>query len=239
MAACLPDAVGPRVTGHDRGDVVIRPVPEPILEDDRILLKRIVAVAGRRVTTEPGATSPVSATRCLLDDEDVERMGVTGDPGNRAPATMVDADGLHEHGPMLLAAARFITLDHAEAEDLVQTTFEIAIRRLGDLRDPVALRAWLLRIQAREAFRVIRRLRRFVSLEGRVAEVADPGPDIARSADVRAALARLPRRTRAAIALHHVAGLSVAETAAALGVSENTVKTQLRTGLARLREDLA
>ena len=35
-----------------------------------------------------------------------------------------------------------------------------------------------------------------------------------------------------------MAGLSVAETATALGVSENTVKSQLKTGLARLREAL-
>jgi len=43
---------------------------------------------------------------------------------------------------------------------------------------------------------------------------------------------------RAAIALHHLSGLSVAETARALGVSENTVKSQLKTGLGRLREEL-
>jgi DNA-directed RNA polymerase specialized sigma24 family protein len=33
-------------------------------------------------------------------------------------------------------------------------------------------------------------------------------------------------------------GLSVAQSAEALGVSENTVKTQLKRGLALLREDL-
>lgn len=35
-----------------------------------------------------------------------------------------------------------------------------------------------------------------------------------------------------------MAGLPVAEVAAALGVSPNTVKTQLKVGLARLREAL-
>lgn len=58
-------------------------------------------------------------------------------------------DELYVHGPMLLAAARMITLDNDEAEDLVQTTFEIAIRHIGSLREPRALRAWLLRIQTR------------------------------------------------------------------------------------------
>jgi RNA polymerase sigma factor (sigma-70 family) len=158
---------------------------------------------------------------------------VPADP--RARDTLVAE--LYEHGPMLLAAARVITLDLDEAEDLVQTTFEIALRRIDALREPRALRAWLLTIQTREAFRVVRRLRRLVRFDGHVGEIAAGGTDLARNLDVRRALG-LPRRTRAAIALHHLAGLTVPETALALGVSQNTIKTQLKTGLARLREEL-
>jgi RNA polymerase sigma-70 factor (ECF subfamily) len=145
---------------------------------------------------------------------------------------------LHEHGPMLLAAARVITLDDDEAKDLVQTTFEIALRKGDTLREPAALRAWLLRIETREAFRVVRRLRRVVRLDGHVTELASPGSDLAARADMRQALMTLPVRTRAAVALHHLAGLSVRETADALGVTENTIKSQLKSGLARLREVL-
>ena len=147
-------------------------------------------------------------------------------------------DELYVHGPVLLAAARVITLDDDEAQDLVQTTFEIALRHLDGLRDPRALRAWLLRVETREAFRVVRRLRRLVSLDGHVREVPTVGEDAAQRIDVRDGLARLPRRIRAAIALHYLAGLSVPEAARVLGVSDNTVKSQLRTGLDRLREDL-
>jgi RNA polymerase sigma factor (sigma-70 family) len=155
---------------------------------------------------------------------------------SRARGAMIEE--LYVHGPMLLAAARVITLDNDEAEDLVQTTFEIAIRHIGSLREPRALRAWLLRIQTREAFRVVRRLRRLVSLDGHVRELESPGADPAQREDMRRALLTLPRRTRAAIALHHLAGLSVQETANVMGVSENTVKSQCQTGLARLREEL-
>jgi RNA polymerase sigma factor (sigma-70 family) len=155
---------------------------------------------------------------------------------NRTRDALVDE--LYGHGPMLLAAARVITLDDQEAQDLVQTTFEIALLRVGDLREPRALRAWLLTIQAREAFRVVRRLRRMISLDAHVGEIAVHGADLAQRADVREALSGLPRRTRAAIALHYLAGLTVPETAIALGVSQNTIKSQLRTGLGRLREEL-
>lgn len=144
---------------------------------------------------------------------------------------------LQAHGPLLLAAARAITLNEAEAQDLVQTTFEIALRHADELREPGALRAWLLRVQAREAFRVVRRLRRFAPVRG-VVEVAVPAPDATDSIAVRRALGGLPRRMRAAVVLHHLAGLSVAETAAALGVSENTIKSQLKTGLTRMRAAL-
>jgi RNA polymerase sigma factor (sigma-70 family) len=168
----------------------------------------------------------------------METVQVTeGSPAKQVARDAV-ADALAAHGPVLLATARVITLDLDEAQDLVQTTFEIALRQRDSLRDPAALRAWLLRVEVREAFRLVRRLRRLVSLDGRVAELATPVPDLAQRADVRAGLDRLPPRIRAAIALHHMAGLSVAETAVAMGTSENTVRSQLKTGLARLREDL-
>ena len=52
------------------------------------------------------------------------------------------------------------------------------------------------------------------------------------------ALGSLPPRVRAAIALRYYADLNVDEVAAALGTSRNTVKTQLRIGLDRLRDHL-
>jgi len=190
-----------------------------------------------------GSDSPVCPPRGLLllhgrngglmDTAQVTEL-ISVDVRDRA--ALIDA--LDDHAPMLLAAARVITLDHDEAQDLVQTTFEIAIRRIDRLREPRAMRAWLLTIQTREAFRVVRRLRHLVSLDGHVAEIAVLGTDIAGHADMRTALARLPRRIRAAIALHYLAGLTVAQTAHAMGVSENTVKSQLKTGLERLRQDL-
>ncbi len=43
---------------------------------------------------------------------------------------------------------------------------------------------------------------------------------------------------RASVALHHYAGLTISEVADAMGVSHNTVKSNLRDGMARLREQL-
>ena len=64
-----------------------------------------------------------------------------------------------------------------------------------------------------------------------------------RDEDVRLALLagldRLPARMRAAVVLRYYADLPVKGVAEALGTSENTVKTQLREALERLRLALA
>lgn len=147
-------------------------------------------------------------------------------------------DMLAEHGPVLLAAARLITLNQAEADDVVQATFEIALRRGHTLRDPGSLRAWLLAIGSREAVRRVGLMHRFRPWSPVVHDVAIPQTNRDEVLVLRAALRALPRRVRAAIALHYLEGYSVRETAAALGVSENTIKTQLKKGLARLRKEL-
>jgi RNA polymerase sigma factor (sigma-70 family) len=53
-----------------------------------------------------------------------------------------------------------------------------------------------------------------------------------------AALKTLPRGQRTVVVLRYYADLSVAETAATLGVSEGTVKSQTSAGLAALRAQL-
>ena len=145
-------------------------------------------------------------------------------------------ESLYQHGPMLLAAARVITRDETEAQDLVQTTFERALRAAPTIRDSLAIRAWLLTVETREALRVVRRIRRTLRLDPAIHELPVGGPETSASLELDEALGRLSRPIRAAVVLHHMVGLSVRETGDALGISENTAKARLKTGLARLRE---
>jgi len=116
-------------------------------------------------------------------------------------------------------------------------TMVIAWERIGSLRDPAALRPWLLRIAAHHA--LARRRRTVPSLpllEGpadRTSGEVDP-----ERVALAMALDRLPPRQRACLSLHYYAGLSVAETADALGISPNTAKFHLKAGLERLRTAL-
>ena len=69
-------------------------------------------------------------------------------------------------------------------------------------------------------------------------DVPGPAIDTAEHVALCQGLAALPIRSRAALVLHYYADLPVAEVATVMGTSQNTVKSQLRTGLVRLRESL-
>lgn len=140
--------------------------------------------------------------------------------------------------PLLLASARALLRNESDACDLAQTTLEIAVRRAGDLRALASLRPWLLAIQYREAFRARRRLGRLIGLSPAVSDTLVTGDANADLLALRGALPRLPPRARAAVVLHYLADLPVSEVARTMGISENTAKSNLRAGLARLREEL-
>ncbi len=161
-------------------------------------------------------------------------------------------EGLREHRPEVLAellarfgreiqAVAYLTVrDAVDAEEILAETLLTALERGHQLRDETALRAWLLRIAANKALGMRRRSVRLIRL-GSLAERASPESTDSASlnrAVLQDALAELPPRIRAAIALRYYADLSVDEVAAALGTSRNTVKTQLRIGLERLRDHL-
>lgn len=143
---------------------------------------------------------------------------------------------LDEHGRLLQGVAFHILRSHADAEEVVIDTMVSAWQRIGSLRDPAALRPWLLRIATRHALSRRRSARPTQSLlEPIPASSPDPGPE---RVALRDALDRLPPRMRAALSLHYHAGLSVEETAIALGISPNTVKYHLKAGLDHLRAAL-
>jgi RNA polymerase sigma-70 factor (ECF subfamily) len=160
----------------------------------------------------------------------------------RVKATVTDADRLvDEHYVEVYRLAVRLLRDREAAIDLTQDVFYRAVRALPRFRGESSPRTWLYRITLNEARR--RRARpSTVGLES-AAERADPTAVTAESALARldaarlhALIAGLPVREREAIVLHYLQVLAVAETAAALGAPENTVKTWLFRGRIRLRE---
>lgn len=143
---------------------------------------------------------------------------------------------LDRYGRLIQGVAFHILRSHPDAEEVVIDTMVSAWQRIASLREPAALRPWLLRIATRHAL-ARRRTTRPQPESLAMTDPAGPGPDPERIA-LAHALDALPPRMRAVLSLHYYAGLTVEETAAAIGVSPNTVKYHLKAGLAHLREAL-
>lgn len=172
--------------------------------------------------------------------QNVIDMGLTLGSSTTSDTTSLSGPTFEEiagYAPVLLATARLLVRNDTEAHDLAQTTCEIGMRRLHTLRDPTKLLPWLLAIQTHEVFRLRRRLRRLVLVPA-VSLADTSSPDGSEMLNVREALHKLPARARTAVVLHHMVGLSVQETAEAMGITTNTAKSHLKRGLELLREAL-
>lgn len=165
-------------------------------------------------------------SRCELNED------LVGDLGARHPEALERL--LDEYGRLLQAVAFHILRSHADAEEIVIDTMLTAWERIGSLRDPAALRPWLLRIAARHALARRRRAVPSLTLIAGAAVTTSGEADPDRMA-LAEALNGLPPRQRACLSLHYYASPSVAETADALGISPNTAKFHLKAGLERLR----
>ena len=129
------------------------------------------------------------------------------------------------------------------AEDVLQETFMRIYRKLGWLREPALFRAWAYRIATREAFRHLKRERRWAE-QSRDEDALDalPAPPPREefapelSARLHELVARLSPASRAVVVLYYLHEMSLEETADVLGVPLGTVKSRLAYGLGALRK---
>ncbi len=143
--------------------------------------------------------------------------------------------------PLVRGLARRSLGPDRDVDDHVQEVFLRLFDQLGDLRDPAALRSFVVGITVRVLRSELRRrrLRRWLRLTegGELPEGAAPPRDEV----AREALRRLYRildgiddEARLAFALRHIEGLELAEVAAALGASLATTKRRLAKVMARV-----
>ena len=144
---------------------------------------------------------------------------------------------LANYGRQIHGVAYLILHNSADAEEVLLDTLLTAWQQVGRLRDPQRLRAWLLRIAVRKSLSR-RRSSRQVDVLLPMAAASDPTASISDRLSVAAAVSHLPPKMRVAVALRYYADLSIAEMAETLDRSPNTVKTELRLALARLRDEL-
>ena len=140
--------------------------------------------------------------------------------------------------PDLLRFAFWLSRDHALAEDVVQETMLRAWKAQDSLLDEALAKPWFLTIIRREYARSFER-KRFVTVD--VDElVAREEPMLAAAeeqdlAEMRAALFKLPDEYREPLMLQVLMGLSTAEIAAQLELSNAAVLTRLFRARKQLR----
>ena len=126
--------------------------------------------------------------------------------------------------------------DVYEAEDAVQETFvQIWTRPQAYDSGRGEVGAWI-RIIARS--RALDRLRRLRPTAPLASEVAQPGPRIDEALCVRQAMSGLTPDQRRVIELTYYEGMTQAETAEILGISEKAVETRLYRARTKLTEYL-
>lgn len=161
------------------------------------------------------------------------------------------AEIMRRHDQAIYRLTRGCIGDADEALDLSQETFVAAHRALARYDGARPMRTWLSAIalnKCRDWTRK-RKVRRFLSFAvpiGADAEaVADPQVAIDDATGdrqeldrVRQAIAELPATLKEPLVLHTIEGLSQADTAVVLAISEKAVETRLYRARAKLREEL-
>ncbi|MEH1164654.1 SigE family RNA polymerase sigma factor [Micromonospora sp. CPCC 205539] len=139
-------------------------------------------------------------------------------------------------------AAYLMCGDWHWADDLTQAAFIRVASAWHRIRDPQALDAFvrtcLVRTYLSETRRAWRRRERVVAETPDIAGGHDEAESVTRRVLFAQALHQVPPRQRVTLVCRFYQGLDVAETAAALGCSEGTVKSQTARGLATLRQVL-
>lgn len=149
----------------------------------------------------------------------------------------MDFEGFYqEEVDRVLRTCWLVTLDDQAAADIAQEAMLRAWQRWDQLQDGDA-GAWVRTVALNLGRSRWRRLKR----EARPARRPPVGAQASASTDpdLLAALRRLPHRQREALVLHYWGDFSVAACAAAMGVSEGSVKQHLRRARVGLGADPA
>jgi RNA polymerase sigma-70 factor, ECF subfamily len=158
----------------------------------------------------------------------------------------------------IYVAAFLLLQNQADAEEVAQEAVFKAFRKLNQFRAESKFSTWLVQITMNEARMRLRKDRRnlYESIDGESAseeaetylprDFADwrevPSEALQRSEfrdALMRAIARLPEKYREVFTLRDIEHMTIAETAAALGIEEGNVRTRLLRARLMLRDELA
>lgn len=190
------------------------------------------------VTPAGAMTAPDAVPAEGMDDAALVEAALRGD------SSAFDALVTRHRRAVYHVCYRFVN-NHEDAADLTQDTFVRAWKALGNFRGQARFSTWVHRIAVNVSLnKVSLKTPRAETLDfDTVADTREPAPGQAldaaeRAAQVRAAVAALPPRQRAALILRTYHELSHQEVAALVGTSVGAVKANVFHALANLRKKL-
>jgi RNA polymerase sigma-70 factor (ECF subfamily) len=150
--------------------------------------------------------------------------------------------------PRVLGLIRHLVIDHAQSEEVAQEVF-LEVWQSAARFDPNKGRAigWIMTIAHRRAVDRIRAAQASRDRDTRIGirDLPQEFDQVAEAVEVRiehrrveAAMSRLSDAQREAVGLAYYGGLTQTEIADRLGIPLGTVKTRLRDGMIRLRDEL-
>src|SRR5262249_932116 len=151
---------------------------------------------------------------------------------------------VQRHGPLVLGVCTRVLGSAHDAEDALQATFLVLVRKAGSIRTPELLGPWLYGVAYRTALKAKAEALRRRHLERRLVEVASlPVTDDLIWRDLRPVLdeevSRLPRKYRVPFVLCYVEGKTSEQAARILGCPQGTVFSRPAWARAHLRRRLS
>src|SRR5262245_43618334 len=187
------------------------------------------------------AAEPAAVRFSSLTDEEIVEKVLEGE-------TPLFEILMRRHNERVYRAARAIIRNDLEAEDVMQEAYVNAYAHLAQFDGRARFSTWLTKIAVYEAIARARRQGRYQPLDDHSLETFMPptsSPDPERQAFgrelaslIESAVDRLGDGSREVFMLRQIEGLSTAETAAVLGVSEDVVKTRFSRARHALQQDL-
>ena len=185
----------------------------------------------------------VEATNDELSDEEVVQRVIRGEPAHFEIL-------MRRYNRRLFRVTRSIVTNDLEAEDIIQDAYVRAYEHLPQFEGRAKFSTWLTKIAIYEAYARVRRfdyqkVDSISLLEGQGMDVRAKGRDPEQQiydGELKMVLEKafdaLPNDYRSVFMLREIEGLSTAETAECLEISEENVKTRLHRARAQLQREL-
>ena len=183
------------------------------------------------------------AFRELTDEEVVERV--------RAGETALFEVIMRRYNQRLYRVARSILGDDGEAEDVTQEAYVRSYLHLNQFDGRARFSTWLTKIAVHEALARLRKRLKLVEMDGALQAMETamnlqskaPSPEqevLTHTMKIvlEAAVDKLPELYRSVFMLREIEGMSTAETAECLDLSEEAVKVRLHRARSLLRNEI-